>query len=96
LIIKDWKDSDRGEYRCVASRSYSSSYRSSEPVYMTVDFFPYSGGYYYGGRGRYNDDYDSYFNRNRRGYYYPNYRSLALSSDTDRIIDEDKVDETSS
>merc|ERR1711892_258653 len=44
LIIRDWDERDTGIYRCLATRSYSSSYsyRSSygrkETVYMEIDF----------------------------------------------------------
>jgi len=90
LIIKDWRNSDRGEYHCVASRSSSrySGYRATETVYMVTDFSPYASGYDGYGRNNYNN-YDSYFNS--RSDYYPVYRSLSLSGTQDRIIDEDKT-----
>ena len=76
LIIRDWDQRDTGIYRCLATRSYESSYsyRSAygreETIYMEIDFTP-RGRSYGGSRNEYSgyfssrDDYRSRPNSNR-------------------------------
>merc|ERR1711892_1099523 len=97
LIIRDWDERDTGIYRCLATRSYSSSYsyRSSygrkETIYMEIDFTP-RGRSYGGSRNEYSgyfysrDDYRSrpYSNRD-----YGWFRSGVKASE-DKIVIEPK------
>merc|ERR1711892_1427199 len=97
LIIRDWDQRDTGIYRCLATRSYESSYsyRSAygrkETIYMEIDFTP-RGRSYGGSRNEYSgyfssrDDYRSRPNSNRD---YGWFRSGVKASE-DKIVIEPK------
>jgi len=95
LIIRDWDERDTGIYRCLATRSYSSSYSYSmsygrkETVYMEIDFNPKERSY------RSRDEYSGYSSsrddryRPSRDYgYRPSswWRSSAVKASEDTVV----------
>eukprot|EP00090_Calanus_glacialis_P007861 TRINITY_DN1627_c0_g1_i25.p1 TRINITY_DN1627_c0_g1~~TRINITY_DN1627_c0_g1_i25.p1 ORF type:complete len:259 (-),score=55.29 TRINITY_DN1627_c0_g1_i25:138-914(-) len=101
LIIRDWDERDTGIYRCLATRSYDSSYnyRSSygrkETIYMEIDFIPR--GRSYGSRNEYSgysSARDDYRDRPYSSRDYGWFRTSGVKASEDTIVTDPNLEKS--